>query len=172
MRLIEAGKGCKPGERAVTWNVQGLQGATGPQGAQGEIGPRGAPGPAGAAPITVAFNHGTSGFGIVDAWSEVMTKSFWIDTPDQSALIEYSAQAACVGGGTYCPVRILFDGFVVGSNPTFDSVHDLSKHNAVVAVAPWLTAGSHEVRVEVYTSNGTSVELTDGLLKVTRFSGP
>ena len=54
MRLINYPKvsSCPKGEKLITWNAKGLQGAAGPQGAQGpkgDPGPKGDQGPAGPA---------------------------------------------------------------------------------------------------------------------------
>lgn len=57
MRLVEDASACRTGENAVSWNIQGPQGATGPQGPKGDTGPQGPPGPAGSGGGAVAFAH-------------------------------------------------------------------------------------------------------------------
>jgi hypothetical protein len=47
LRVVSATTGCKNGETAVQWNVQGVQGDPGPQGIQGAPGAQGPQGPQG-----------------------------------------------------------------------------------------------------------------------------
>jgi hypothetical protein len=49
LRIIALRARCKTSERALSWNTQGIQGATGPQGASGDQGPQGIPGTPGVA---------------------------------------------------------------------------------------------------------------------------
>jgi hypothetical protein len=51
VRIVDSADQCRTAEDAISWNVRGPQGATGPQGPpgpQGETGPQGPPGPPGA----------------------------------------------------------------------------------------------------------------------------
>jgi hypothetical protein len=48
IRLLKAGKSCKKGQKAVSWNEVGPAGAKGAAGSAGSAGPTGATGPAGA----------------------------------------------------------------------------------------------------------------------------
>ena len=47
LRMVTAGKGCKSGERSLTWGVAGAAGVSGAAGAAGAQGPRGIRGPQG-----------------------------------------------------------------------------------------------------------------------------
>ncbi len=48
VHIVNASSACKPGEQAVSWNVEGPTGPAGPKGATGPAGPEGPPGPTGA----------------------------------------------------------------------------------------------------------------------------
>jgi hypothetical protein len=66
IRLLKAGKSCKKGQKAVTWNQ------TGPAGAKGAAGAAGAPGPAGASGTAgVRGDPGTAGTSASIEWARV-----------------------------------------------------------------------------------------------------
>jgi hypothetical protein len=58
IRLLQAGKKCKGGQKAVSWNQQGPAGAQGATGSPGATGPQGTPGAPASPNTTVA--HATS----------------------------------------------------------------------------------------------------------------
>ncbi len=66
LRAVAAGVNCRAGERALRWNVQGIEGPPGPTGPQGPPGPQGEPGPGlgsfedlAGLPCTAGANTGT-----------------------------------------------------------------------------------------------------------------
>lgn len=63
MRLLAKGKKCKKGEKKLTWNTTGPQGAAGPQGTQGPQGAQGVPGLIGLPGAYDAFDQTTKKIG-------------------------------------------------------------------------------------------------------------
>jgi Collagen triple helix repeat (20 copies) len=150
----------------------GPVGPVGPAGTQGERGQQGPEGPPGRSPMTVVFNEGSATFGQVDSWLEVASAS--VTTTNQARLmIEFSASTDCRGLGPTCPLRVLVDGAEAGKLESFDysqTTGPLFEYRSFsVPTDGALTDGSHIVTVEIFTSNGTSVEFMDRLLKVTAY---
>lgn len=71
LRMVAAGKGCKSGERSLTWGVAGAAGVAGATGAAGAQGPRGIRGPRGVTGAAGAPGpNGPDGVGIPGATGE------------------------------------------------------------------------------------------------------
>lgn len=115
---LAAGKGCKPGEKPISWNTGGpagqrgpggQQGPAGPRGLQGDKGPKGDPGGLGAIRVVAVEKHvelspGISDFEMACPQGSTLVSSGWFFSAPKDDIVVFANELS--DDGTQWEFRI------------------------------------------------------------------
>jgi hypothetical protein len=120
--------------------------------------------------LRIVRHPGIHGFGQVDTWHDVAATSMTINRGEVLLLMRWTGEARCGGIGP-CPARILVNGAEAGPtspDAVFDVVGDPLELRTLERSAGPLPAGAYTVKFQVFTSNGTGIELANWTFTVER----
>ena len=145
LRVVDTGLGqsCALNEVALSWNQQGVKGATGPQGTQGPAGQTGATGPTGPAGTTHGYGHATGGIALDAAgYNQVDSIS---NLPFGRYMVWVAGKIGDNGGDSHASCELVTGGSSFAETGTFPT-HG-SSYNAPFSLAgdAIVTQGSIEV---------------------------